>query len=401
VEVDGVDGAVSRAREFAASEPDNNLYHVVSAELYEKAGRTGDAAALLEKALAARPSDDDLAVALARLYTRMGDLGKAETLLTGRLQTDPDNIAAGSALAPLYLIGGRPDDAKKKTHDAVLSRRPNDVAALIGLAYIAVAEHRWPQAMDYIKRARNAAPNDPIPGLTLGDLYTLRQDWKNATATAAELAEQFPTNVDVMELQGRAQIGAGEIDGAISTYERAHEIAPDSLPILSGYVGLLRSAKKYPEARTVLQAALDRDSRNASLKGDLIRVEADIGGLPAAVAAARAFAKNDPDNSLYDRMSAELYEKAGRPEDAIGLLEKVMRSRPADTDLTIALSRLYERARAPAKAEVALKAQLKTDPNDFAARSALAIFYFYTNQERFLYQPRKRRRRYRRIFAPD
>jgi predicted Zn-dependent protease len=180
VEVDGVDGAVSRAREFAASEPDNNLYHVVSAELYEKAGRTGDAAALLEKALAARPSDDDLAVALARLYTRMGDLGKAETLLTGRLQTDPDNIAAGSALAPLYLIGGRPDDAKKKTHDAVLSRRPNDVAALIGLAYIAVAEHRWPQAMDYIKRARNAAPNDPIPGLTLGDLYTLRQDWKNA-----------------------------------------------------------------------------------------------------------------------------------------------------------------------------------------------------------------------------
>jgi len=252
VEVDGVDGAVSRAREFAASEPDNNLYHVVSAELYEQAGRTGDAAALLEKALAARPSDDDLAVALARLYTRMGDFGKAETLLTGRLQ-----------------IGGRPDDAKK-TYDAVLSRRPDDVAALIGLAYIAVAEQQWSQAMDYIKRARNAAPDDPIPGLRLVNLYTFRRDWKNATATAAELAEQFPTNVDVMELQARAQIGAGDIDGAISTYERAHEIAPDSLPIFSGYVDLLRSAKKDPEAWTLLQAALDRDPWTPIARADLL-----------------------------------------------------------------------------------------------------------------------------------
>jgi cellulose synthase operon protein C len=269
VEVDGVDGAVSRAREFAASEPDNNLYHLVSAELYEKAGRTGDAAALLEKALAARPSDDDLAVALARLYTRMGDFGKAETLLTGRLQADRDNIAAGSALAPLYLIAGRPDDAKK-IYDAVLSRKPDDVAALIGLAYVAVAEQQWPQAMDYSKRARRAAPDDPIPGLRLVNLYTFRRDWKNAIATAAELAEQFPTNGDVMELQARAQIGTGDIDGAISTYERAHEIAPDSLPILSGYVDLLRSAKKNPEAWTLLQAALDRDPGTPIARADLL-----------------------------------------------------------------------------------------------------------------------------------
>jgi len=199
----------------------------------------------------------------------MGDFGKAETLLTGRLQADRDNIAAGSALAPLYLIAGRPDDAKK-IYDAVLSRKPDDVAALIGLAYIAVAEQQWPQAMDYSKRARRAAPDDPIPGLRLVNLYTFRRDWKNATATAAELAEQFPTNGDVMELQARAQIGAGDIDGAISTYERAHEIAPDSLPILSGYVDLLRSAKKDPEAWTLLQAALDRDPWTPITRADLL-----------------------------------------------------------------------------------------------------------------------------------
>src|SRR5438270_9882119 len=77
-EFDGVEGAVSRAREFAASDPGNSLYDLVSAEIYEAAGRVGDAVALLRKAVAARPNDDHLAVALAGLHTRAGDFSKAE-----------------------------------------------------------------------------------------------------------------------------------------------------------------------------------------------------------------------------------------------------------------------------------------------------------------------------------
>src|SRR5438477_3561770 len=87
-EVDGVEGAVSRAREFAASDPGNGLYDLVSAELYEKAGRAGDAVALLEQATAAKPADGRLAVALSGLYTRTGDFPKAEAVLTDRQKLD-------------------------------------------------------------------------------------------------------------------------------------------------------------------------------------------------------------------------------------------------------------------------------------------------------------------------
>jgi putative PEP-CTERM system TPR-repeat lipoprotein len=373
-EVDGVDGAVSRAREFAASDAGNSIYDLVSAELYEKAGRVADAAALLEKALAVRPADDGLAVDLSRLYARTGDFGKAESLLTARLRTDQNNIAASSALAPLYLMTGRPSDAKKAYGD-VLSQKPDDIPALIGLADIAVGERQWPDAIDYAKRARHAAPNDPSPGIRLVNLYGLRRDWKNATATVAELADKFATNVDVLDVQARVQFAAGDVDGAVSTYQRAHEIAPDSLPILSSYVDLLRAAKKSSEARTVLQAAVDRNRREGSLKGELIRVEAEIGDLGAGLSLARDFAKNDPDNSLYDRVSAEIYERAGRGEDAAGLLEKAIAARPSDTDLTIALARLYRRTGLPAKAEAVLKARLKVDPKDSDARMDLAMLY--------------------------
>jgi putative PEP-CTERM system TPR-repeat lipoprotein len=372
-ELDGLDTALYLARGFAKDDPDNNLYDLVSAEIYENAGRAGDAAALLEKALAVRPSDD-LAVALARLRMRMGDPAKAEVVLSAWLRADPKSTAAGAALAALDVITGRPDEAKKRYLE-VLSRTPNDIVALLGLADLAVAEKQWPEAMEYIIRARAARPNDPAPGLLLVNMYGLQQDWHNAIGAATELVNKFPTNVAVIDKLGRVQIEAGDTEGALSTYERAHLIAPNSLSILPSYVGLLRSAKKFPKAQSVLQAALRRDPQNASLKGDLIRVEAEIGGLEAALAAAHNFAKTDPDNSLYDRVSAELCEKSGRGAEAVDLLEKAVAVRPSDTDLAVALSRLYRRMGVVDKAEAVLKARLKTAPEDFGAGSALAFFY--------------------------
>ena len=373
-EIDGIDGAVLRAEEFAKKDPDNSIYDRVSAELYEKAGRAGDGVALLERSLAARPSDDDLIVALSRLYTRTGDPVKAEALLTARLQAAPKDIAARSALAPVYLMTGRPDDARKVYND-ILSQKPDNVTALLGLADIVVSEKKWTEAMDYIARARAAAPNEPRPGLTLVNLYVLRHDWTNATATATELVEKFPGNVDVIDTLGQTQIAAGDAAGAVFTYRRAHETAPDSLPILYRYLDLLGAAKNFAEAQSVLQAAVDRDPRNTSLKADLVRSVAESDGLDAGLAAAHDFAASDPGSRIYDIVSAELYEKAGRSGEAVGLLEKAIVVHPSDSELTTALANLYTRTGAPAKAETVLKARLKADPKDFAAQSALALFY--------------------------
>jgi len=379
-ELDGLDTALYLAGGFAKADPDNPLFDLIQVELYEKAGRTGDAAALLEKAVAARPADDALRVGLSRLYTRIGSLAKAEDMLAARLTIDPKNAAAGAALASLYVITARPDDAKK-LYLEVLSQTPQDVAALMGLADLAVAEKRWAEAKDYLNRARAAAPNDPAPGLRLVNMYGVHQDWDDAIATATELANKFPTNIDVIDKLGRVQVEAGYPDGALSTYERAHMIAPNLPSILSSYLGLLNSAKKFPKARLVLQAALRLEPQNASLKGDLVRVEAEIGGLEAGLAAAHNFAKNDPGTSLYDRVSAELYEKAGRRKEAIGLLEGAIAARPFDTDLTVALSRLYRRTGAPDKAEAVLKTRLEAAPKDFAAGSALA--FLHVEQKRY------------------
>jgi putative PEP-CTERM system TPR-repeat lipoprotein len=377
-ETDGLGAGLEKARNFAKNDPDSSLYDVISAELYEKAGRVAESLALLEKAVAAEPSDDGLTVALAKIYTRMGDFPKAQTLLSGRLKTDPKNLAAASVLAPLYVTLGRPDDAKK-LYNEILSQRSNDIAALLGLAQIALAERRWPQATDYINRAHAVVPNDPAPGLLLVNMYGFRQDWKKAAAAAAELAAEFPGNVDVLASQAEIQSRAGEVEGAVSTYQRAYELPQHSPQVLSRYLEALAAAKKFTEERTVLQAALDRDPQNSSLKGDLIRVEAEIDGLEAGLAAARSLSEKDPDNSTYVIASAELLERAGRAGEAVALLEKAAAAHLSDDSLALALSDVYMRAGDAGKAEAILQARLQTEPRDYAARRALAALYMRQN----------------------
>ena len=155
------------------------------------------------------------------------DYPAAERAFRAALAIDPEFPPATRDLSQLYAATGRMDEAKKIDND-LLAKKPNDVGALLGLADIYIAEKRWPEAIEAINRARTAAPGDPAPGIKLVGLYELRQDWSNAKTVAAELAVQYPGDVNVLDTQARAQFGAGDVRGAISSYKRAHELAPNS-----------------------------------------------------------------------------------------------------------------------------------------------------------------------------
>jgi putative PEP-CTERM system TPR-repeat lipoprotein len=372
--LDGVDAAVSRANRYAEDDPSSDLYPIAASQVYENAGRWEEAAALLKKALAARPSDDTLAVTLARVYIRTGHFGKAEEVLTSRLKADPKNTEIRTVLGPLYLATGRTADAGKVYAD-LLAQNPNDVTGLLGLADVAIAQKKWAEAIGDIKRAAAAAPQDAGPGVKLVNVYIGRQDWKDASSAAADLAAKFPTNLEVLDAQARAQIGAGQLQNAIATYKRAYELAPNSTDLLSRYVGALVQAKNYVEAKTVLQAAHNRGQQNQAIKAELIRIAAKIGGVDAGLAEARDLAAKDPNNVLYDLVSADLLGQAGRGKEAIGLLEGDLAAKPNDDGVITALARLYNSADNRDRAETLLKSRLAAEPSNFAVGSALASLY--------------------------
>ena len=343
------------------------------AQRFDKAAEV--AAALIERD-AKNPIFHTL---LGMVRATQQDYSAAESAFRAALTIDPNLTAATSDLAQVYVATGRTDEARKLYND-LLAKNPNEVIALLGLADTYIAQQKWTEAIDAINRARTAAPKDPAPGLKLIGVYELHRDWANAKAVAAELAAQFPGDANILDTQGQAQFAAGDTNGAISSFKRAYALAPNSAPILSRYVTALWGAKYFTEARGVLQEAVARDPRNSSLKADLIRVEREITGVDAAVAKARALAAADPENRIYDIVSAELYEKAGRLPDAIGVLEKAAAAKPSDEDVAIDLARLYDRSGDFLKAEGVLAARLHADPTSIAVGTAMAQQYFLTGR---------------------
>jgi predicted Zn-dependent protease len=373
-DLDGVDTAVSRANLYAKDNPKDSIFPLVAAEMYENAGRWSDATNLLEAAAAAHPSDGTLTTALAALYDRTGHFAKAEALLAGQLKANPQNAQAAALLGSLYLKARRSADAQR-IYDALLAQKSNDFAARLGLADVAIFENKWSEAADQIKQAARLNPKSAAPGLKLVDLYIRSRDWKNATATATDLAAKFPDNIDVIDAAAHAQIGAGDKQAAIASYQHAYELDPNSSKILARYVGALNSAKKYAEAQSILRQALDREPQSSAIKADLIQVAADIGGVDAGLAEARDLARKDPDNLIYDRVSADLLDKAGRGKEAIGLLERDLASKPTNDEVRAQLATLYIRAGQPDKAQTLLSARLKDDPTDYPAAQMLASLY--------------------------
>ncbi len=179
----------------------------------------------------------------------------------------------------------------------------------------------------------------------------------------------------MLDAQARAQIGAGDLQSAIATYKRAYQFAPNSTDILSRYVFALNKAKDFVEAQSVLRAALNRAPQNLTIKADLIRVAAEIGGVDAGLAEARDLAKKDPDSTIYDQVSAELLNKAGRSKEAIGLLKSDLAAKPANDGLINALAQLYSSAGYADKAETLLSARVAADPTNYVVASALASLY--------------------------
>jgi putative PEP-CTERM system TPR-repeat lipoprotein len=298
----------------------------------------------------------------------------AEKIFGDIVKRNPDSVPARNNLAQIYLAAGRVEDARK-TYQDFLSRKPDDVSALLALSDIAAREKKWDEAIGYAEKARTMAPSDPAPGIKLLNFHGARQDWPRAKALASELGMRFPGNAAIAETHGRILAASGDRDAAMDSYRQAYEAAPNSEPIFQRYVNALVAAKRFQDARTVLQARLDKDPGNRALKQYLIRLEAETGGLEAGLAKARAFAKEDPGSSVYDLTAADLYARNGKRPEAVALLEKSSTAHPNDLTIAVGLARLYAAVGNPGKAEALLTARVKERPDDLAIRRALADVY--------------------------
>ncbi len=277
--------------------------------------------------------------------------------LKNAIRKSPQDPAAHLEIARLYFQLGDAASAEREAR-AARDLKGDEAEYLPVLLDAMLARKEFKEIYDLIE------PGDRNP--------VLESKVRTALGTAA-VRQGYDTRAEAL-LRDAIKLD-GDTNLALSSNKLAHQLAPDATPIRSAYIALLKQAKYLRETRDVLKEAMIREPQNASLKADLIRADAEIDGVDAAVSKAREAAASDPDNSIHDVVSAELYEKAGRGEEAVSLLENAVASRPSGKTSRLLLPAFTFVWAWPAKAESFLQTRLQVDPNYLAARSELA-FYF-------------------------
>jgi predicted Zn-dependent protease len=169
---------------------------VVSAELYEKAGRGEEAVSLLESAVASRPTEKGLTPALTRLYIRLGMPAKAEAFLKARLNADPEDPAGRSELA-FYHAGQKTNAAAISEYSRLVEEHPADPTALNNLACLYQRQGELGIARELAQRAFKISPGDAHIGDTLGWILLEQGEADAALVYLSAASLREPRDLDV------------------------------------------------------------------------------------------------------------------------------------------------------------------------------------------------------------
>ena len=315
---------------------------VAAAEAAIAASDWKTAEAKLDACLAAHPADARALFDAGYVADAQNRLDDAAALYRRAIAADPRSFEAHISLGLLLARQNKLDEA-----------RPELVIATTldpGLADPILKARAW-RALARIDRDANpaAASNDLLQALKL------TPETPADTLLAAELAEK-----------------TAQYEAAAAAYHRILLKDPDSAPASAGLAHLLILRKQYPEAETLLRAALQKNPDDPTLTAQLATVLADQDKAEALPLLQKLHDAHPADPTIA-RMLASVLADAGDFAGSDQLYLHLLAATPDDPDLLVAHGQNLIRQAQLVQAYAVFDKATQADPADADAWSGLAF----------------------------
>jgi len=261
-------------------------------------GPRGQAArAVLERAQAARPNDQRLALTLAGIYNAAGDSARAIALLENEALRRPGQGAAlPLARAQAYAAANRWGDAEVASR-AALAEASDNVFARRQLAALLLRNNDAAGAESLIREGLRSQPANPQLQQTLVGLVQQTRGLDAALAVADELAKQPAAQPTSRFLRGELLLAAQRPADAARAYTAAYNEAP-SAQLALARAGALRAAGQPGEAVGALNAWLQREPRNPQVLDALSQIDIQAGRMADAERRLNIVLEEAPNNGV-------------------------------------------------------------------------------------------------------
>ena len=302
--------------------------------------------------------------------------------------------------------------------DPWIAAHPADARALFDLGYAADAENRLDDAASLYRRAIEANSQSFLAHLSLG-LVLARQNkladarselaaatsldpgdagsaakaraWRalaridrntdpnEASNDLLEALKLTPETLDDTLLAANLADQAGEYAAAETAYRRVLAKNPKSAPANAGLAHLLIARKLYPEAETLLRAALEQTPDDSALTAQLAAVLA-AQDKAEALPLIQKLHDAHPEDSAITRMLAEVLAEAGDAAGSDLLYVRLLAASPNDPALLIDHGQNLIRQLKYAQAFAAFDKATQLDPANCDGWSGLAFAASRTNR---------------------
>jgi putative PEP-CTERM system TPR-repeat lipoprotein len=340
-----------------------------------------------------------------RVLTHRKDIDGARSSFNKALEVDPGYFPAVASLATLDIAQKKTDDALKRFQEQ-LAVEPKNYRALLAVAELklqtgAPADEVRSLLGDTVK----ANPADAAPRLLLIDFLLSRGEYAPARAAAQDAMAAMPANLPLLDALGRAQLAAGEIQQAISSFGRLAADQPDSAQAHQRLAQAHAKNNDYVAATRSLRRALKIDPRRIQAQTALVTVAVADKRYEEALRVAREVQEQRPRAVTGYFLEAEVHlarrdwapamnamqaalerqkstttairlhstmKVAGRSSDAERFASNWMRTNPKDSEFMFHLGSVAMDERAYAEAEVAYRKVLTLLPENAAALNNVA-----------------------------
>ncbi|HEY1218937.1 MAG: tetratricopeptide repeat protein [Bryobacteraceae bacterium] len=367
------------------------------------AGELEQARQEFERALALRPDFVMARLELARLEIARGDYESAMKAAEEALSVDRANLSA-RIIESAALLGLRKNAEARQLLESLRTQIPNSPDVVYQLGGVSLIEKKYKEADDEFRRAYDLNPANirGMQGLVESDLEQNKSD--AAIQTLKEELAKNPERAEMKLLLADVEVRVGKFDdavadyqaiidkmgkdskarariyvrlgesyrrkgdpaGAIQAFQKAREILPDDVTVLSELALVLDSAQRWSEAMKVYEAAIRlQPNDGVSLNNDAFLIAEHGGDLDQALTRAQRATQLLPKYPEVADTLGWIYLKKNLSDQALDIFKRNVAQQPNSSTYRYHLGMAWYQKGDKSQARQALVEALKYNPSGY------------------------------------